>query len=168
MSDDATPRLGLPYLASGQAQKHLTVNEAMALLDGLVHTAVESRTLAAQPAAPADGALYLLPAGRTGAEWALHPAGALLRFEAGEWARLPAGAGALAYVRDEARLILHEGSAWTELGAALKALQNLERLGVGTAADALNPLAAKLNKALFTARTAAEGGDGDLRWTLNK
>jgi hypothetical protein len=28
LSDDATPRLGLPYLAAGQAQKHVTLDEA--------------------------------------------------------------------------------------------------------------------------------------------
>ena len=168
MSDDATPRLALPYLAAGQAQKHLTVNEALAALDGLVQTAVESRTTAAQPSAAADGAMYILPSGRTGAEWSLFPAGSLVRFEVGGWTRLPAAAGTLAYAQDEARLLVHDGAGWVELAQALKALQNLERLGVGTTADAVNPLAARLNKALFTALGATEGGDGDLRLTLNK
>jgi len=36
MSDSNTPRLGLPYLAAGQAQKHVTLNAALAGLDGLV------------------------------------------------------------------------------------------------------------------------------------
>ncbi len=65
VSDDATPRLNLPYLAAAQAQKHVTLNEALAALDGLVQTAVESRTVAAEPAAPPDGALYILPVART-------------------------------------------------------------------------------------------------------
>jgi len=47
-------------------------------------------------------------------------------------------------------------------------LQGVSRLGLGTDADATNPFAAKLNKALWTARYAGEGGDGDLRYTLNK
>ena len=47
-------------------------------------------------------------------------------------------------------------------------LQNLALLGIGTTADATNPFSAKLNKALWTAKTAAEGGDGDLRYTMNK
>ena len=37
-----------------------------------------SRTTAAQPGAPADGALWILPAGATGANWSLQPTGALL------------------------------------------------------------------------------------------
>lgn len=41
-------------------------------------------------------------------------------------------------------------------------------LGVGTTADASNPFSAKLNAALWTAKTAAEGGTGDLFYTMNK
>ena len=75
MSDDASPRLGLPYLAAGQLQKHVTLNEALARLDALTQTAVVSCTTAAQPASPAEGALYILPPGATGADWAGCPAG---------------------------------------------------------------------------------------------
>lgn len=167
-ADDCTPRLRLPYLAAAQAQKHVTVNEALAALDGLVQTAAESATLAAEPAEPPEGALYILPPDRTGPDWALHPAGALLRHEAGDWTPLQAGDGALAYVRDADRLLLRRGEGWSPLVADPDVLQNLQRLGLGTTADAANPLAAKLNKALFTARPAGEGGDGDLRLAFNK
>src|SRR6185436_3722907 len=61
-----------------------------------------------------------------------------------------------------------KGSAWVDWGAALGAIQNLALLGLGTTADSTNPFSAKLNKALWTAKTAAEGGDGDLRYTMNK
>ena len=44
----------------------------------------------------------------------------------------------------------------------------MDRLGVGTEVDDTNPFAAKLNKALWTTRVVAEGGDGDLRYTFNK
>jgi hypothetical protein len=42
------------------------------------------------------------------------------------------------------------------------------RLGLGTTADASNPFSAKLNAALWTAKTVAEGGTGDLFYTMNK
>ena len=48
------------------------------------------------------------------------------------------------------------------------ALQNLALLGLGTTADASNPFSAKLNAALWTAKTVAEGGTGDLFYTMNK
>ncbi|MCC7267541.1 MAG: DUF2793 domain-containing protein [Caulobacteraceae bacterium] len=112
MSDDASPRLGLPYLAAAQAQKHVILNEALMRLDGLVQTAVESRSTAAQPASPADGALYLLPEDAAGAAWAGRPAGTVMRFEAGGWATLAVGAGHLAWVKDEAGAVVWDGAAW--------------------------------------------------------
>ena len=85
MSDDQTARLGLPYLAAGQMQKHVTLNEALTRLDALIQTAVVSRTVSSQPAAPPDGALYILPAEAIGAAWTGLPQGALVRAEAGGW-----------------------------------------------------------------------------------
>ncbi|KMO44403.1 hypothetical protein VQ03_03200, partial [Methylobacterium tarhaniae] len=68
------------------------------------------------------------------------------------------------------RLAVHDGTTPggfpTVTAADLKTLQNVTRLGLGTTADAQNPFAAKLNKALWTALTVGEGGTGDLRYTL--
>lgn len=167
MSDDATPRLGLPYVAAGQAQKHVTVNEAFARLDGLVQTAVVSRTVPAQPADPGDGALYILPAGATGDAWSGKPAGALARFEAGGWTVIASDAGRLAWIGDEGLLAVFDGADWVPVDAAVS-FQDLPLLGIGATADETNPLTARLNKVLLTARTGADGGDGDLRVTVNK
>ena len=112
MSDDATPRLGLPYLAAAQAQKHVTYNEAAALLDALLQTAVLSRSTAAQPGSPADGDLYILPGSATGSAWAGKPAGTLMRFEAGAWSSIPLADGLLAYVADEDTFVVCDGSSW--------------------------------------------------------
>ena len=51
MSDTSTHLL-LPYLLAAQAQKHITVNEALRLLDGLVQLAVLDRHLTVPPASP--------------------------------------------------------------------------------------------------------------------
>lgn len=118
MSDDATPRLGLPYVAAGQAQKHVTVNQAFARLDGLVQTAVVSRVLTSQPDDPDDGAMYLLPAGATGADWGPAGAGALMRFEAGGWRGIAPGHGHIVWVTDEALALVFDGD-WRPLSAFL-------------------------------------------------
>jgi hypothetical protein len=81
---DVTPRLGLPYVVAAQAQKHIPINESLARLDGLVQLAVESRSVSVQPASPASGGVWILPAGATGAVWAGQPIGTLMRFEAGD------------------------------------------------------------------------------------
>ena len=44
-----TPRLVLPAIEAAQAQKHVTHNEALTLLDALTQLAVESRTLTTPP-----------------------------------------------------------------------------------------------------------------------
>lgn len=168
MTNDSTARLNLPYLVEGQAMKHLTINEALAALDGLVCAAVTSRTTAAQPDAPEVGAAYVLPAGRSGAEWDLHPAGALLRFDEAGWTALATPLGMVAWDTDAEQLIVRATAGWEPLSATLRALDDLQRVGVGTRADADNPFSARLNKALFTARPEEEGGDGDLRLALNK
>ena len=62
-----TTHLLLPYLLAAQAQKHVTVNEALRLLDGLVQLAVLDRHLTAPPASPADGDRYIVASGATGA-----------------------------------------------------------------------------------------------------
>ncbi len=168
MSDDYSARLELPYLAAGQMQKHVTLNEALTRLDALVQTAVVSRTTTAQPAAPADGTLWILPPGATGADWGSRPAGTLVRAEGGGWSVVTAPDGLVVLVVDAAELVVRHWAGWVALGRRLGEIQDLGRLGLGATADSWNPFLAKLNNALWTAREAASGGNGDLRLTLNK
>lgn len=122
MFDDTTPRLGLPYVVAAQAQKHIPINESLARLDALVQLAVESRTLAAQPADPVAGGVWILPAGASGAAWTGQAAGTLMRFEAGAWEALPPAEGVLAWVRDENQMLAFDGAAWVPLSATFKSL----------------------------------------------
>jgi hypothetical protein len=168
MSDDTSARLGLPYLAAGQLQKHVTLNEALNRLDTLVQPGAVSRSTAAQPSAPADGALYILPTSPTGSVWASRSPGDLMRFEAGGWSAVGVPDGALIWIADEDTVVVRDGGGWFTLGQRLGAVQGLSRLGLNTTADATNPFAARINKALWTAINAGDGGDGDLRLTFNK
>ena len=67
MSDDLeTIHLGLPYLAPAQAQKHVTHNEALRMLDAMLHIRVEDSGRDEPPGSPAEGQRHLLgnaPAG---------------------------------------------------------------------------------------------------------
>ena len=164
---DTTPSLALPLLAAAQAQKHVTHNEALMLLDGLVQLAVLDKDLAAPPASPAEGDRYLIASASPTGAWAGW-AGRIARYQDGAWRSLIPKAGWFAFVADEGDLYTYAAGAWTSFRATLTVLQNLTRLGVGTTADATNPFAAKLNKALWTALGTGEGGSGDLRYTLNK
>ena len=47
-----SPNLSLPYIQQNQAQKHVTHNEGMRLLDGVVQLSVLSRAQTAPPRKP--------------------------------------------------------------------------------------------------------------------
>ena len=62
-----TARFALPLLEAAQAQKHVTVNEALARADALAAGRVEALGRTAPPAAPGEGTLWGVGAGATGA-----------------------------------------------------------------------------------------------------
>jgi hypothetical protein len=160
-----TVHLALPFIDAAQAQKHVTHNEALQLLDALTQLSVIERR-SAPPSAPAEGDRYLVEATATGVFAGAE--GRIALWLAGGWIFLSPRAGWLVFVAAERKALLHDGSAWADAGLAVRALQNLSLLGLGTTADAANPLAVKANSALFAARTLAEGGAGDMRVTLEK
>ena len=161
-----TVNLGLPCIEGSQAQKHVTHNDALRILDTLVQLAVLDRDLTAPPGAPAEGERFIVKAGATGA-WAGHD-NAIAAWQDGAWIFSAPKTGWIAFVADEGTLLVWNGSVWGDFFATVTSIQNLARLGLGTTADAANPLSAKLNNALFAARSVAEGGDGHLHYTLSK
>lgn len=88
MPSDLSSNLQLPYLAAAQAQKHVTVNESLRLLDALAQPNAISRTVSTRPTAPADGDVHILPAGKTGAVWGSMANSALACYCDGAWAQL--------------------------------------------------------------------------------
>jgi len=163
---DATPRLGLPLIAASQAQKHVTHNEALGLLDALVQLACLDKDLTAPPQNPADGDRYLVVASNPGGAWA-GLAGQVVRYSDGVWIGAVPRAGWFAYVIDEADLYVFDGTAWGSFRRTLTAIQSVSRLGINTGADATNRLAVKSDAALLTWDDATPGS-GDMRIAVNK
>lgn len=83
MSDELTPRLALPMLQPGQAQKELYHNEALALLDIVVQPAVIAVGLNIVPTSPAIGNCWVVGQSPTGG-WA-GAASKLAGWTAGGW-----------------------------------------------------------------------------------
>lgn len=102
-----TPRTGLPLIAGGQAQKHITHNEALAILDGLIPAVVVSATTATAPATPADGEAYIAPASGV---FGSVPAGQIAVYQGGFWVPVPAAFGWRVLVLDEGRERVNAGS----------------------------------------------------------
>ena len=79
-----TARLGLPLLEAGQAQKEITHNEALVLIDALLHARVAGISTSAAPADPAPGDCYLVGPDGQGA-FAQAAENAVAIFSEGGW-----------------------------------------------------------------------------------
>ena len=113
----STTNLQFPYLEAAQAQKHVTVNETVRALDALVHLAVVSRTQSDPPGSPSDGIRYIPAATATGV-WS-GKEGQIAAYQDGAWAFLTPREGWRAWVGDEERLLIHDGTNWSQsLGSA--------------------------------------------------
>jgi hypothetical protein len=133
---DTTTHLGLPYLLAAQAQKHVTHNEALRLLDAMVQLSVLDRTRTAPPASPADGDRHLVAAGATGV-WSGWDLNIAYRID-GAWIRLVPRVGWQVWVADEGVPLVWTGSAWQDV--AERPLQ-VPRIGVNAASDTTDRLA---------------------------
>ncbi|MEZ5937928.1 MAG: DUF2793 domain-containing protein [Hyphomonadaceae bacterium] len=119
--------LQLPYMSSGQAQKHITVNESLRKLDAIVQLSVVSATTTAQPGSPSDGDCYILPSGKTGAAWGPMANEAVAYYRDGAWEAITPREGWLAWAKDTDLMLAHDGSSWSTSGVR-------SALGLGTAA----------------------------------
>ena len=142
---DNSPNLNLPYLAAAQAQKHVTHNEALRLLDLVVQAMVLDRTLASPPSAPANGARYLVAAAATGM-WA-GQSGMIAAWQDGAWVFVAAQTGWLVWVANEAQLLAWNGAAWVVASGA--SVNPTALVGINTLADSINRLALKSDASLF-------------------
>ena len=145
MPIETSPVLSLPYIQAAQAQKHVTHNEALRLLDIAVQLVVESRSQSTPPANPSDGQRFLVPVGASG-DWNGHD-GEVAVFEGGAYWFVNALPGWRAYLRDEGQTAVMTGAGVWETSAETD--QSIARLGVNTAPDVNNQLSVRGPASLF-------------------
>ncbi|MGE3627619.1 MAG: DUF2793 domain-containing protein [Hyphomicrobiales bacterium] len=146
MSD--TPNLGLPYIEAAQAQKHVTHNEALRVIDALAQLAVLGRDLSEPPASPGEGDRYLVAAAASGA-WSGYE-DHVAAWQDGAWMFHAPRVGWLCWVADQMSLVTWDGESWTDAAAAMGAMGDLETLGVNATADETNRLAVSSAATLLT------------------
>lgn len=110
MSDMETNRWNLPLLQPAQAQKHVTVNESLMRLDGLVNLVLQSRFVATPPATAAEGQCWVVPLDAVN-EWA-GQAGKIAIFANNGWVFAACSIGMRAYIVDEGAQAIHDGADW--------------------------------------------------------
>lgn len=111
---DDTPNLALPLVQPAQAQKHVTVNDALVRLDAAAQLVLEEAVATAPPAEAPDGACYGVGAGATG-DWAGQD-GRLALADNGGWAFLDPRPGWRAWDAGEGRALVRTGGAWLPEG----------------------------------------------------
>jgi len=144
---DQTPNLKLPYIMPSQAQKHVTHNEAIRLLDAVVHLSVRSQSQTTAPVTPASGDRYIVAAPATGT-WA-NKAGMVAFFVDGGWSFIAVAKGWLAYIEDESSLFVFNGTSWESTAGALPENLSVSMLGIHAAADAINRFTISSEASLF-------------------
>lgn len=102
-----TPRLGLPMLFTGQAQKEAYVNEAHSLIDAVTQCAVEG-SASVPPASPVNGTNWLIAAGATG-DWAGQD-GKIGCYQSGNWMFVAPFDGLSIFNRSTHQFIHYSGS----------------------------------------------------------
>ncbi|MFK7868235.1 MAG: DUF2793 domain-containing protein [Roseobacter sp.] len=161
---DTSHSLSLPFIAPSQAQKHVTHNEALRILDVLTQLAVISDDETTPSQSATEGARFIVGNGARG-DWSGRD-GEVALFETGSWRFFVPQAGWRAYVSSRETLLVHDGIDWLDLDSA--ELQDIEAFGLGMIAPSDTPFSVKLNTALWTALYQADGGSGDLIQTVNK
>lgn len=130
----------LPYIAASQAQKHVTHNEALRLLDILIQLGVQGYLSPTPPGAPTVGDRHIVGTGGTGA-WAGHDAQIAI-YETTGWSFIAPMPGMSAIDLSDPRLIYFDGASWGPVPATManSDFQNLTGIGVNATSDVTNRL----------------------------
>ncbi len=139
---DTTANLAMPYILPSQAQKHVTHNEALQILDAVTQLTVTA-TLTAPPSDPQEGTCFSIAASATGI-WSARDGKLALRQDGG-WIYITPREGWRAWFLSEDRLRIHDGAGWQPFDA----IGTPEKIGINAAADLTNRLSLSSTASLF-------------------
>lgn len=166
MAQNETGRLGLPLLQPAQAQKHVTVNEALVRLDGFVNLVLQSISQSSPPSTVIDGQCWGIPSDGQGA-WAGNR-GCIAIGSNGGWIFAEPSWGMSAFVADRGLQARYNGTTWvsgalilTSIGSGLSCGTAEAEISMGTgssfATDLLIPAGAMVIGAVARVASAITG-----------
>jgi hypothetical protein len=109
----STKNLNITLVETSQAQKEVTVNEAIARIDAILNTGAKDKDLSAPPASPVAGDVYIVASSPTGA-WATH-ANHIAYFDQA-WKFITPNEGMRLWVNDENKIYAYDGAGWAVYG----------------------------------------------------
>ncbi|PZX14352.1 uncharacterized protein DUF2793 [Palleronia aestuarii] len=144
-----SPNLAMPYIQPAQAQKHVTHNLAIELLDALVQLSVSDLAATEPPAAAGDGDVVVVGPGASGVFEGED--GKIAYHTNGGWMFVPPRNGFTAWVEAAGAVYVYQNGAWRVLLAVSEDGSDArEGLGINTGWDATNRLAVSAPATLFT------------------
>lgn len=156
---DSSARLGLPYIIASQAQKHLTHNEALAILETLVQPVVSDIAASAPPVDPSEGDCVVVASGATDAFAGKD--GMIAAWIAAAWHFHTPHKGWSVVRASDGQIFVYGPSGWAAPPAP-STQDNLAQVGINAAASPTNRLTVASDASLFTAQA------NDHRMTINK
>ncbi|OJF97845.1 DUF2793 domain-containing protein [Pararhizobium antarcticum] len=139
---DITANLDMPYILPSQAQKHVTHNEALQILDAVTQLTVTAQ-LVAPPSDPQEGSCFAIAASATGL-WAGKDGRLALRQD-GSWIYILPREGWRAWFLADDRLRIHDGDQWQFFDG----IGTPEKIGINATADLTNRLSLSATASLF-------------------
>ena len=112
---EQTPKLSLPIMMPAQAQKHVTHNEALELLDTIVQLTLQSAAAVAVPLSPVEGQSWGIGPAASGV-WSGQD-GMIASWRGGGWMFVAPQDGWLCWSMDDATLKVYSGGSWQALAA---------------------------------------------------
>ena len=147
--------LGIPFVVQSQAQKEVTINDAISILEAMQNRGVADKDLATPPPSPANGDAYIIAASPTGA-WS--GKAKYIAYYNASWKFISPNEGLMVWVNDEDKIYVYNGASWNAYGD----LNSLAMLGVNAMPDATNRLSVNTDAVLFN------NNGSDIRAKLNK
>lgn len=113
----STSNMALPLLEPSQAQKHVTVNEALVLLDAAAQLVLRAVDQTVPPLGPVEGDVYGIPAGATG-DWTGQD-GRIAIWSNGGWDFAHPRTGWRGWDETTGRAVVFQGDVWRAEGLSL-------------------------------------------------
>jgi hypothetical protein len=152
---DNTPNLSMPYILPAQAQKHVTHNEALQIIDAVGQLCLEAIGQTAPPATAANGLVWAVGTAPTG-QWFSHDNELAIRAGNG-WIFVPPQEGWSAWDRSSASVRVWQDGAWETVP-----ISNVPGIGIGTGYDDVNRLS------VFSEATLLSHAGGGHQLKINK
>lgn len=111
-----TTHLNIPLVQTAQAQKEVTVNEAISRIDAILNTGAIDKDLTTPPGSPSEGDVYIVAASATG-DWNGED-GNIAYFNQ-IWRFITPREGISLWVNDEDAIYSYNGSSWTPAGGGI-------------------------------------------------